>query len=191
MATSDGKLVNCLICNGDDPEAGAVWIQKASLPSHLKGKSHLACAEERKIQQARREEINRRAQAEDIQELRVAEISRAAPLNAVELTAKSTPQPSRIVSAAERRMWDEYEEDREAVRIDAGVDPKTAAEQVRSRWQHQADNFGVWNEQAAAQQLGFGSAGTAGEEEILGENEDAIDTDAYVADLLKSSGAFK
>lgn len=170
IPSPDGARFRCSLCV---PHEGGTYMLKSSIPGHLKGGSHQKCVDEHARRQARIQ--NLREQLE-----KNSEEARERPASLASLSApKPLPARAAAMSAAEERMWEDFDIDPYKARLDAGENIEAALIAEERHFLQQLDNFELWDAQAASRRLGFGL------EDELPPRERERDQDDFLADVLQ------
>ncbi|KAJ7448584.1 hypothetical protein FB451DRAFT_1053799 [Mycena latifolia] len=170
MITSpeDAKKVKCTICERFTDSIP--WIARDSIGKHIKSKAHLqnTVQDRIRVQIAAATCDENEAINSELEKIEIAPAEVRAARNSLATT-----------SAAEQDMWDIY--DVNGAVFTAGDDPELLLAKERTTLAHEADEFGLWNAQSMARQLGFS---TEGEDPVFDEHDE---DDAILCEMLDNA----
>jgi hypothetical protein len=167
--------VKCTICPSHRP-----WIDRKNLGTHLVSEQHKKCVEA--IQEAAiHQEAVSTAREADLQARREAE-NVSVGLHQVHFDDHQMSEVSRVPSAAETAMWEDFEMN--GAEFTAGSD---AEAEERDRYEKQEQEFGVWNSDTMAGELG--GFGDGDEFPVARPQED--EDEEILSDILHNAREFQ
>lgn len=165
----DNQKVRCKLCNNPSPERACIAIR--SFPAHLKSIPHQK-AIELNAESVKQGAAIAREQAED------AQYQIAAGFQDVIMEPVGEPS-AQSQTGAEREMWLDFDG---GANIDFGMDAVVDVSLDRIRLEREAREFGIWNADSIAQELGFGDNK---DQPLLGDDDEQ---DAFLAEIMANAG---
>ena len=174
--STNGKKIQCKICASGVSIETRTWISVNSVDAHIKGGPHLKAVGLLEDAHTQADVIERNKEAD-------ATIAREAELRLINCqnpTRGGDGKRRNPMSIAEQTMWDEYAVN--GADFDAGVDEVDLGLE-RQRLEREVQEFGIWNAERTAGELGF-SVGGEDEGPLLVEDEE----DDVLAEIMRHAG---
>lgn len=177
LRREDGKKIQCTLCTAVSPTRTEIWIEWASLNTHLKSGGHSRAIENHQIARTQAAEMEKNLQ-DDLARRRDREMQFSA-LRDVQIPVPEQQRAWRVQSTAERELEEQLETDLHGAGFDLGTDKTT-----QQYYDLCNEMNSLWNAGTMSHSSGF-SLGEGNTEEIL----PADDEDDFLAEIMQNAGA--